>query len=371
MTTATSTDALVTQIIEGRAPLRMRAAAARGALPLPRAALARLYLHLRRDDEEEVRLAAKHSLSTMDTAAVVESVSDPDCAPEVLTFFAKQAARKEALAERIAFHPAAPPAALAVLAGGGNAAVIELVLTNQEQLLKVPGLLDSLMVNPALRVDQRGRILELLGRVARQSEEAKQQRMEAGDEDEEDDDPFPDLEATAQLLEVDVGQLLSASEIIDAEEFEHAEDVVIRNAFQRIVRLNGAQKAVLALKGGREERLILIRDSNKVVALGVLKNPRITEPEVESIANMRNVTDDVLRQIGINRDWSKQYSIIVGLVQNPRTPPSVSTNFISRLNPRDLKALVRSRDVPELVRRMAKRTIDLRAQRQGANFKKK
>jgi hypothetical protein len=125
------------------------------------------------------------------------------------------------------------------------------------------------------------------------------------------------------------------------------------------------------MKGGREERIILVRDTNKVVSLSVLKNPRITEGEVEMIAATRNVSDEILRNVGINREWSKNYKIVCNLVRNPRTPPSISTNFVSRLNPKDLKNLGGDRNVPEIIRRMAKRTFELRPQKSEASFRKK
>jgi hypothetical protein len=155
------------------------------------------------------------------------------------------------------------------------------------------------------------------------------------------------------------------------EEFLESEDMDLRNAYQKIITLNAAQKAILAMKGGREERLILIRDTNKVVAMAVLRNGRLTETEVESIAKMRNVTDEVLRQVGSNRDWTKSYPIILALLNNPRTPPSVATNFVSRLQNRDLKNLANNRDVPELIRKMAKRTHTTRTQPQTRQYRKK
>jgi hypothetical protein len=363
-------DALVQQIVEGRAPSHVRTAAARGALPLPRTELVQLFVILIEDDEEEIRQAAQASLEALDTAAIQEVLADPSCKPEVLVHFAKSATRQEAIAERIAFHPEVPVRALTILAAGGSGPVIELVLTNQEKLLAQPGLLEKLMVNPALQANQRGRILELLDRAVKLQEQARAAAAERGADAEGDEGP-EDLEQAAQLLEVDVGDLLSASEIMGGEEFLESDDEEIRTAYQKIIELNAAQKAILAMKGGREERLILIRDTNKVVALAVLRNGRLTENEVESIAKMRNVTDEVLRGIGTNRDWIKNYAVVHALLCNPRTPPGISTNFVSRLQNRDLKNLSTSRDVPELIRKMAKRTYTTRTQPQTRGFKKK
>jgi len=367
MSEASPFDAIVGRILAGEAALNVRLAAARGALPLPRSTLIHLYVRLLEDQDESVRGAARQSLDGLSREVVGEALGDPGCQPEVLVFFAKRAARQEALAEKVAFHPSVPDQALAVLASAGSAAVLDLVLTNRERLLSRPALREKLMLNPALRAEQRARILELLDRVARLSERRGAEDRAASDETAEE----ADLEETARLLDVDVGELLSYSEIMDGEEFAESDDPEIRSTYQKIITLNAAQKAILAMKGGREERMILIRDTNKVVALAVLKNGRITEQEVESIARMRNVTDEVLRQVGGNREWTKAYPVILALVNNPRTPQRISTNFINRLANRDLKSLYMSRDVPELIRRMARRTYDTRTQPQSGKLRKK
>ena len=358
---------MLERILSGSAPLPVRSAAARGALPLPRAVLTRLYLHLRADPDEAVRNDAETSLAQLTSEQIVEVLSDPACEAVVLEHFAPGGVRDEAIAERIAFHPNASAVALTKLASEGNAAVIDLVLTNQERLLTIPGLVDRLSLNPALRNDQRGKLLDLIDRFFQTKVEAERPadgEPDAGSEE-------ADAAQVAKMLELDVGELFAASEIMDGEEFAQSEDVVVRSAYKRILTLNVARKAILAMKGGREERLILVRDTNKVVSLSVLKNPRITEGEVESIAAMRNVSDEVLRNVGINREWAKNYVVATNLVRNPRTPPSISTNFVSRLNNKDLKMISGDRNVPEIIRKMAKRTFDLRTQQAAASFRKK
>lgn len=367
MSESSPNQAIFDKIIGGSAPLPLRSAAARGALPLPRPLLARLHLHLLEDPEPEIRQEAQASLDSLGEAELRDLFTDPDCAPEVLSHFAGKASREEALAELLVFHKSVPDSALSVMASKGNASVIDLVLTNQERLLACPGLLDQLTVNPALRPDQRGRILDLLDRFVRsgKTEESAQAEFE------KEEIKVEDLQEAVRVLDVDVGELFASSEILDGEEFEEAEDPEIRSAYQRILILNTAQKALLAMRGGREERLILIRDTNKVVALSVLRNPRINEQEVESIARMRNVSDEILRNIGTNREWVKSYSVVTSLVRNPKTPPGISTNFISRLQNHDLKMLGRDKNVPEVIRRMAKKTLELRTQKSNPSFKKR
>ena len=73
----------------------------------------------------------------------------------------------------------------------------------------------------------------------------------------------------------------------------------------------------------------------------------------------------MLRKIGQTRAWAKSYAVVNDLVHNPRTPQAISTNFVRRLQNQDLKKLVASKDVPELVRRMAKRMIETRTQKKS------
>jgi len=52
--------------------------------------------------------------------------------------------------------------------------------------------------------------------------------------------------------------------------------------------------------------------------------------EVESYAAMRNVSEEILRQIGSNRELCKSYGVVHTLVRNPKTPPMISQRFLSR-----------------------------------------
>jgi len=361
MASAPPLDPISARVLEGQAPPAVRAAAARGALPLARATLARLQVFLLKDPEPEVAAAAESSLKALDGPSLIEILGDPGCTVEVLSYFARRAARDQALAERVVFHPVVPLDALVLLAASGTADVIDLVLTNEQLVLARPAVIDAVLGNPALRPDQRGRLLEVLERIAKRKDR---------EPDAIADPEAASLEEAARLLDVDVGELLSTSEILGGEEFATSDDQVVRTTYAKILLLNTAQKAILAMKGGREERLILVRDSNRSVALAVLRNGRITDQEIESMARMRNVVEEVLRQIGGNREWTKNYAVIVSLVTNPRTPPGVTTNFVSRLTNNDLKLITKNRDVPELIRRMAKRILDTR-QQQPVLFKRK
>jgi hypothetical protein len=115
----------------------------------------------------------------------------------------------------------------------------------------------------------------------------------------------------------------------------------------------------VAMKGTREERAILIRDPNKIVAAAVLSSPKLNDTEVEAIAKMANVSEDVLRTIALSRAWTKSYAIVHALVRNPKTPVAMSMNFLPRLVDKDLRSLSTNRNVPEVLRVTARKKVVL------------
>jgi hypothetical protein len=130
-----------------------------------------------------------------------------------------------------------------------------------------------------------------------------------------------------------------------------------QSLLQRIAAMTVAQRVVRAMKGTREERAILIRDPNKLVSIGVLSSPKLTETEVESIAKMANVSEDVLRIIGRTRAWMKTYTVAVSLAKNPKTPVATSMNILPRLMDKDLRMISIDRNVPEVLRIAARRKL--------------
>jgi hypothetical protein len=117
------------------------------------------------------------------------------------------------------------------------------------------------------------------------------------------------------------------------------------------------KKIKLASKGTREQRAQLIRDPNKLVAAAVLSSPKLTDAEVEAFAKMANVSEEVLRVIGNNRTWLKNYGVVLGLTKNPKTPPAISMMLLQRVNERDMKMLAVDRNVPEALRLAARKYI--------------
>ncbi len=122
---------------------------------------------------------------------------------------------------------------------------------------------------------------------------------------------------------------------------------------QKISRMSPAAKIRLALLGNQEERFILIRDSNKAVARAVIQSPKLSDAEIEAYASMKNVTEEVLRLISIDRGFMKNYSVIRALAGNPRAPLDVSLPLLKHLKERDLKKLMIDKNISDTVRAAA------------------
>lgn len=125
----------------------------------------------------------------------------------------------------------------------------------------------------------------------------------------------------------------------------------------KVANMSFTERLKAAMKGSREVRAILIRDPNRLISTSVLSSPKLSDQEVESFARMASVSEDVLRIIGANRQWMRNYGVVVGLSKNPKTPLTMSMNLMGRLHDRDLIMLSRDRNVPDPLRIAARRKV--------------
>jgi hypothetical protein len=163
---------------------------------------------------------------------------------------------------------------------------------------------------------------------------------------------MPSLSAEEPLLDVEASEAPASDE-------EPAEDHSRESLIQQIANMSFTDRLKAAMKGSREMRGILIRDPNKMISAAVLSSPKLNEAEIESFSKMTNVSEEVLRIIGTNRAWTKNYSVIFGLTKNPKTPLGISLTLMARLNDRDVSTLATDRNVPEPLRAAARRKVAL------------
>ena len=248
-------------------------------------------------------------------------------------------------------------------------AVLEIPLNNQVLWLERPVILDLLEAHPEAEYQIKRRINEFRRDVLREaSAEVIQDRLDIIDEVEAGrlDRSWSELPLPKEspVEEAVAAQTHSAESLVKAAAEVTGEEVPQRLA-KRLMKLATNQKIVLALKGGKEERSLLILEANRLIQTNVVRNPRITEGEVAFIAQMRTVNEEVLRIIAGNRDWMKKYPTVRNLVFNPRTPLALTLNAFKRLNDLDMKLLTRDRNVPEILCREAKRYMAAKTSGRG------
>ena len=144
-----------------------------------------------------------------------------------------------------------------------------------------------------------------------------------------------------------------ASGEIDEEKAEKRAESVL----QKVQKKNVSEKIRLAMTADKETRGILIRDSNRLIQVAVMSNPRISDGEVAAIACSRHVDEEVLRRIADAREWIRLYPVRLALATNPKTPFTVSKKLVSTLNVQDLRNISRNKNVPALVATEARKHL--------------
>ena len=328
------------------APRDVRLMAARGALPLPPVELATVLFALMHDPDAEVKTVARESLEALPDA-VCEPVLSGPVHPAILSHLARAFRDREDRVERIALNPAADDATLGFLASLPCKRVVDIVSNNQERMLRAPEIVEALGSNPLTGRSVIERILTFMDTQGAGAPAAA-------------DGSVSDAQAEAALRAV-LGEELGhfARELVteSGETTGKAMTGEITNLYAVIQKMSVYQKIKLARLGNREARGLLVRDRNKVVAVAAITSPKITENEIVTIAKSRNVSDEVLRLLAQNRQWTRTYQVKQALAANPKTPQPLAMGFVGQLYDSDLLTLMKSRDVPSVISTHARRML--------------
>ncbi len=165
-----------------------------------------------------------------------------------------------------------------------------------------------------------------------------------------------------EAAKLETAEAPAAPRAADGQDLIPGESGQRETLIQRINRMSAVEKIKLALTGNQESRLILIRDANKIVARAVLQSPKVSEGEIEAFASAKNVSEEVLRLIAMNRAYMKNYAVARSLINNPRAPLDITLHLIPRMNDKDLKLLTNNRNIPDTLRTMAIKLVKQKEQ---------
>lgn len=377
------THPLVERFRAGGVPEPLKLAAARGALPLAPEDLLEILFVLRTEQAPEIQAEIRKTLAGLPQDVLLEVAGAPETAPALLDFLARGCFQREVVVEKVALNAATPDATVQLVAQHGSESLLDLISLNQVRLGRSPAILQAMLANPRLSVTTRRRLKEIWdlhqaevaaraarGRAAAPAAPQAQPvpatpappPAPSAPPAPATGGPAPPIEAPDAAAEGDLAPLDVSSieqRILDEMAAEEATEEELRLA-QKLLTMTVPDKVQLATLGSREARAILIRDPSKMVQEAVINSPKITENEIEKITNMRSISDDLIRQIAGNRDYTKNYAVVHNLVRNPKTPQPTALQLMPRLQNRDLTLIIKDKNIPDVVRRHARITLDKR-----------
>jgi hypothetical protein len=331
----------IARIVEPGAPREFQMTAARGALPLSGKDLLTVLFFLCGSHDAEIRSTAVKTLRELPETLLSQHLDDASLPAQVLDLLARARLLDVNLMAAVIRHPGTPRKTLLYLAGKAKPAVLERLAAHRELLDQHPELISAIIANPAA------------GRALKYQLGWKDHGLasESGSEPEDDLDEFVDMNDGRSQEEIEA--------LIEEADQEGL------SKYQIALDLEVAEKIKLGLTGDKEWRSILIKEANKLVQGAVMKNPRISEGEVLTVAKNLTSSDELIRIILLNKDWIKNYEIRKALVTHPKTPLPKALRFVSSLSMKDVKNLARSRQVSRIIATAARKELDLRIKKTG------
>ncbi len=337
--------------VDPAAPVPLRMMGAKSLVPLAPSDMVSALFVLTFDPDTGVRETAARTAAALPDRILGGALRDEGIAPPVLSYFLTLLKGKEAYAEMLILNASTPDEAVAQVARDCSQRIAEIIGQNQLRLLRHEDIVRGLCANP----NASGALLDSVCDFAVRSGvvlpdvpqmQAARVRLFGPEVAALPPDPGPTAEEVIRELEV-------ADE--DAPPLEEGKK---QNLTQRIMKMSISEKIKLATLGNKEARGQLMRDSNKLVAVAVIRSPRITDGEVLLAAANRAVNEEVLRIIYGNREWTKKYPVKLALVKNPKTPLSVSMKFLNTLRESEVKDLSRDKNVPSGIQQLAKKAME-------------
>jgi hypothetical protein len=336
--------------VDPKAPVPLRMMCAKALVPLAPPDMVGALFMLTFDADEKVRETAAQTAAKLPDRVLAGALRDEGVQKPVLAWLLEQYWQNDGYAEMLVLNNHTPDDAVARAAGLCSARTAEIIAGNQLRILRDDSILRALTSNPNVPASVIDSVCDFCVRSGMsvdlpQMKEARI-RLFGPEAAEAPPDPGPSADAVLQ-------EFGGASE--EAPPMEEGQRI---NFAKSIMKMSVSEKVKLATKGNKEARGILLRDSNRLVAVAAIRNPRITDGEVLAQILNKAVNDDVLREIYGDREYTKQYPFKLALVKNPKTPQAMSMRFLSTLRETDVKNLSRDKNVPNVVQQLARKMME-------------
>ena len=374
--------------LDPASPMPARMMAARGMAPLPPREMVMVLAGLTLDAEPALADAAKASLAKLPDK-IYDTALAATLPAAALPPIAAALAGRDGPLEKLVLARGTPDAVVAQVAQQASEKVAEIIASDQERLLRSHDLVGALRTNPQLLRSSLDRVFDFLvraGVIYDDFPEATEALARLSSTDFEQAAAKIDLPPEVQkLLEPEPAAATApapeAPPPTESEENAEAapvaggvDEALEANISQEekekrvpmlklVAQLNIAQKVALAMRGNKEARSLLVRDSNRLVAVAAIRSPRITDGEVKTVASSRTVHDDVIRIIANSRELSRSYGVKVALASNPKTPLPMAMKLLPLLRDAEIKIMAKSKNVSAAVSTQARRMLQTRGQK--------
>lgn len=338
--------------VDPKAPVPLRMMAAKGLVPLaPSDKIAAMFM-LMYDPDQNVRDAAAKAAASQPDVILAPALRDERLKPPVLGWMLTLYGGNDAYAEMLILNAGTPDESVAVVAASCSLKILEIIGQNQLRILRHDDIIRQLVANPNATPALIDSVCDFavrsgVGLADVQAMTDARVRLYGPQAAEAP----PDVGPTAD-------DVLHEFEEISDEGAAPMEEGKRMSVSQKIMKMSVSEKVKLANMGNKEIRGILLRDSNRLVAVAAIRSQRITDGEILVMANNKTASDDVLRVIYHDREWTKQYPIKLALVRNPKTPQALAMKFLGGLRDSDVKSLSRDKNVPNIVQQMARKMIE-------------
>jgi hypothetical protein len=400
----------VGKFVGDEAPPKIRKMAAAGLAPLPpRDMLLALYqLWVLNGEESE---QAGKTVEGLPAAVLDGALADKRLPAGVIDLIGRKFARNDKVLAQVVRHVNVDDESLIGISRVCPEPICDMLADNETRWLSCPAIVAGLYQNRNCRMSVVHRMIELAEREGVDlplpaMDEIRTALAQSGPVDESRDEMFKQvhstglaIEAEAALLDVladaDVDDELELPDLPDNSEIyvgplpgeeidpnaeaegdevdaaadgepvtaesvtreEHKQPVSRENRMQQILQMRPLEKIRTALLGDKYDRSLLVRDSNRSVALAAIRSPKVRDDEAIAYAANRALSLEVITYIANRREWIKLYSVKLNLVMNPKTPMARSMSLLGFLNRGDVQKVARSKNIPSALATAAKRKL--------------
>lgn len=358
------------KVLGPTAPAPMKMMAASGVIPgLKPGDIVTVIAALTAADDSKVADKAKQTIAKLPPPLITGALQADLDAP-VITLLAEHYSGDADAVEKLLRMPRIDGDALTIFAERADEKIGEIVATNETRLLQFPAVIEKLYMNKRVRMSTADRILELAVRnglelnipAFKEAAQAIKNELiaEPTEEPSYEDQLFKQVDELAAKVDIDIA--VEDTHEVDDEGEEQVREV-IKPLHAQLAELTVTQKIRRATLGTSAERLLLVRDPNRLVSCAVVQSPLMNENEAARISASRQVNEDVLRIIARNKEFTRNYQVKMNLVTNPRTPFTFTARLIPHLRDNDLRGLAKSKNVPSAVQQAVKQQLSKKAQR--------